>query len=48
VDVVQNPTKSLADDVAVTNRVLDQYENEIRSVTHTEARSSPRRVTTPT
>ncbi|MGH2940136.1 MAG: alpha/beta hydrolase [Solirubrobacterales bacterium] len=29
VDVVQNPTKSLADDVAVTNRVLDQHEKVI-------------------
>jgi pimeloyl-ACP methyl ester carboxylesterase len=29
VDVVQNPTKSLADDVAVTNRVLDQHEDVI-------------------
>lgn len=29
VDVVQNPTKSLADDVAVTNRVLDQHEDAI-------------------
>ena len=29
VDVVQNPTKSLADDVAVTNRILDQREDVI-------------------
>jgi pimeloyl-ACP methyl ester carboxylesterase len=29
VDVVQNPTKSLADDVAVTSRVLDQREDVI-------------------
>jgi pimeloyl-ACP methyl ester carboxylesterase len=29
VDVVQNPTKSLADDVAVTNRILDQHEGVI-------------------
>ncbi|HEX4306143.1 MAG TPA: alpha/beta hydrolase [Solirubrobacterales bacterium] len=29
VAVVQNPTKSLADDVAVTNRILDQHEKVI-------------------
>jgi pimeloyl-ACP methyl ester carboxylesterase len=34
VSVVQNPTKSLADDVAVTNRVLDQHENQVILVGH--------------
>ena len=34
VSVVQNPTKSLADDVAVTNRVLDQHENQVVLVGH--------------
>lgn len=34
VSVVQNPTKSLADDVAVTNRVLDQRENQVILVGH--------------
>jgi pimeloyl-ACP methyl ester carboxylesterase len=34
VSVVQNPTKSLADDVAVTNRVLDQNENQVILVGH--------------
>jgi len=32
--VVQNPTKSLADDVAVTSRVLDQHENQVILVGH--------------
>jgi pimeloyl-ACP methyl ester carboxylesterase len=34
VSVVQNPTKSLADDVAVTSRVLDQHENQVILVGH--------------
>jgi pimeloyl-ACP methyl ester carboxylesterase len=34
VSVVQNPTKSLADDVTVTNRVLDQHDNQVILVGH--------------
>jgi pimeloyl-ACP methyl ester carboxylesterase len=34
VSVVQNPTKSLADDVAVTSRVLDRHENQVVLVGH--------------
>jgi pimeloyl-ACP methyl ester carboxylesterase len=34
VSVVQNATKSLADDVAVTNRVLDQHDNQVILVGH--------------
>jgi pimeloyl-ACP methyl ester carboxylesterase len=34
VSVVQNPTKSLTDDVAVTSRVLDQHENQVVLVGH--------------
>jgi pimeloyl-ACP methyl ester carboxylesterase len=34
VSVVQNPTKSLADDVAVTSRVLDQHDNQVILVGH--------------
>nr|WP_322761949.1 alpha/beta hydrolase [Frankia sp. Cr2] len=34
VSVVQNPTKSLADDVAVTRRVLDQYDDQVILVGH--------------
>lgn len=34
VSVVQNPTTSLADDVAVTSRVLDQHENQVILVGH--------------
>ena len=48
VSVVQNPTVSHADDVAVTKRVIDaQSEPSSSSATPTAGRSSPRRETIP-
>src|SRR4051794_11633338 len=48
VSVVQNPTLSHADDVAVTKRAIDaQSEPVVLVATPTAARSSPRRETIP-